>query len=253
LTNSKAFKCNCTDGYYGQYCDKKNGCHKHKCKKGICVLDQKNLANYTCKCDKGFLGAFCDTADGCAKNPCKNGECKLDAKLKPSCACSAGWGGKSCDKRNCTIVQFKGKHIEKKSNKVWVHESILKKYEDLDGLAQLCKVKLHVIKSFTFNPTAKDTKFDTLDKTNAHYYIGHAVRFEIYDDDDKLLCNDICLGKIPIPEPRAKCFTDGLNAIKWKWSILDPTTCHTGFAVANVKEYNELREHVQVGCKETKF
>ena len=52
----------------------------------------------------GFLGAFCDTADGCAKNPCKNGECKLDAKLKPSCACSAGWGGKSCDKSNNSNV-----------------------------------------------------------------------------------------------------------------------------------------------------
>ncbi len=59
--------------------------------------------------------------------------------------------------------------------------------------------------------------------------------------------------EIPIPNAKAKCFIDGLNAIKWKWSILDSTTIHTGYAIANTNQYNALREHIQNGCKETKF
>lgn len=252
LKNSLAFKCNCTEGYMGKYCEKTNGCHKNKCKRGACVLDSKDPTNHTCKCEEGYLGSLCDTADPCKKNPCKVGVCKVDQKLKAQCTCPAGFTGTKCDKRDCKLVQVKGKHIEKSSNKVWVHESLEKKFEDIDGLAKLCHVKLHILKSY-IPSTSKTNKYDSTEKTNQHHYIGHALKFEIYDENDKLLCNDICLGKIPIPDSKAKCFIDGLNAIKMKWSILDPTVIHTGFATANINEYNNIREEVQVGCKETKF
>ena len=52
--------------------------------------------------------------------------------------------------------------------------------------------------------------------------------------------------EIPIPVPEAKCLIDGLAAIQLKWSILDPTTIHSGYHVANIKNYNDAREAHQV-------
>jgi hypothetical protein len=246
LKNKKQSICNCTTGYFGSYCEKKTGCSANPCRKGNCTNNPKNLADFTCKCNEGFVGHKCDTVDACHKNPCKVGKCSMDEKFKAVCSCPPGWGSKSCDKRNCTITSFKGKHFSKDSNKAHVDSSILKKLEDLDGLAKLCHVKIHVLRSFKLGTPAAG------DKSNVHYQIGHAIGFEIYDEHDKLLCNDICLGKIPIPQKQAKCFVDGLHAINWKWSILDPTTCHTGFATANTRAFNDLRDHHQVGCKENK-
>ena len=57
--------------------------------------------------------------------------------------------------------------------------------------------------------------------------------------------------EVPIPEKQAKCFIDGLHAVQIKWSILDPSTLHSGFHVANIKNYNELRGHHQIGCRES--
>lgn len=147
---------------------------------------------------------------------------------------------------------------------------------DIEGLANLCKVHLEVQKSFILNPDSKAVFYDIKDKTNPNFYIGQALSVHIYDQTDKLLCNDVCLGsklqclktlatffvlfilnsicqEIPIPQQPAKCFIDGLHAINLKWSILDPTVIHTGYHVANINVYNGLREHHQVGCRDTKF
>ena len=57
--------------------------------------------------------------------------------------------------------------------------------------------------------------------------------------------------EVPIPEKGAKCLIDGLHAIQIKWSILDPSTIHSGFHVSNLRNYNSLRENHQIGCRES--
>lgn len=252
--NQNVSTCVCTEGFFGPKCDQKSGCAKKPCRKGTCIENKLNPANYTCKCNAGFVGPKCDIADGCAKTPCKNGKCALNQKLKPECTCLAGWSSKNCDKRNCTIAEFKGKHLTKMTRKVYVDQAIYKKMEDLDSLAKLCNVKLHIEKSFMLHPDPKQANsIDIKDKTNPGHYIGQAVSLHVYDNDDKLVCNDICLGKLPIPHPGAKCLVDGLHAINWKWSILHPTEVSTNYHLGNTVGYNALREHHQVGCREKKF
>ena len=58
------------------------------------------------------------------------------------------------------------------------------------------KVKLNVITSFIKHPDPKEIKFNIKDQINPMHYIGQAMSLHLYDDKDKLLCNDICLGSI---------------------------------------------------------
>lgn len=251
--NNSLSTCTCVDPYHGKHCELKTGCSAKPCRKGNCTNDRIFPSNYTCTCNAGFVGKNCDTADACLKNPCKTGRCSLDDKLKAVCSCPLGYGSKNCDKKNCTIELYKGKEFSKDSNKIYIDKSIHSKVESLEGLAKLCKVKLHIYKSFVLHPDPKVLTYDIKDKTNPHHYVGQAMSLEVYGQDNKLMCNDICLGKVPIPSPPAKCLIDGLHAINWKWSILDPKTVHTGYHTANFREYNNLREHHQVGCRDTKF
>ena len=70
--------------------------------------------------------------------------------------------------------------------------------QNVDDLAKLCKVKLNVLTSFIKHPDAKAINLDPKDSTNPMHYIGRALSLYIYDDHDKLLCNDVCLGSINI-------------------------------------------------------
>jgi len=198
----------------------------------------------------GYVGKKCDTADACAKsNPCKSGsKCILDEKLKPVCKCPPGWSSKNCDKRNCTVVEFKGKNFVK-TPKVYIDSTIVTQFENLDGLAKLCKVKVSPLRSFSLQVDPKATP----DNLNAPFYIGHALQFDIADAEGKLLCNSVCLGKTPIPIAPAKCFVDGLNSFGFKYSILHPGVAHSNFHVTNSQIYSVYKEAKQTGCKETKF
>jgi len=80
----------------------------------------------------------------------------------------------------------------KTPQKILIDKSIENKMDNVDDLAKLCKVKLNVMDSFK---KSTDTKLDPRDTTtHPMFYIGQAVGFHIYDEKDKLLCNDICLG-----------------------------------------------------------
>ncbi|CAF0759754.1 unnamed protein product [Brachionus calyciflorus] len=255
--NNTQYTCNCTDGYHGKNCELKTGCYSNPCKKGKCMNLKSNPSDFVCTCEKGIVGKKCDTDNPCLKkNPCKNGgQCVVDDKLKAECTCPLGWtGSKTCEKRFCNITSFSSKLFAKGSAKVYIDKEIEKRMVDIEGLAKLCHVKLLVLKSFTLHPDpVKGNEFDARDKTNPGFYTGQAIQFQIYNSEDKLECNDICLAKIPIPNAGAKCFVDGLHAIKWKWSILDPTVFSTGHHVANLTAYNQIRTSHQVGCKDTKF
>jgi len=253
--NNTLYTCTCTEGFTGKDCEAKTGCNGNPCKKGKCANLKNNPSDFACTCDAGYVGKKCDTTDPCIKTPCKNGgKCTVDDKLKAVCACPAGWHGNNhCEKRNCNVTQYKSKAFTKASPKVLVDKEFEKRMIDIEKLADLCHVKLLILKSFTLNPDVRALGFDAKDKLNPGFYIGQALSFHIYNKDDKLECNEICLSKIPIPNAGAKCFVDGLHAIKFKWSILDPTVLSTGSHVANLTAYNNVRAEQQVGCREIKF
>jgi hypothetical protein len=118
--NPNISTCICTGDYTGKHCEGKFGCLSKPCKKGNCTNDPTDLTKFICKCEKGMVGEKCDTTDPCLKNPCKVGRCTADHKGKAHCSCPLGYGSDKCDKKNCTVVQFKGKNVEKHSPKLFV-------------------------------------------------------------------------------------------------------------------------------------
>ena len=65
----------------------------------------------------------------------------------------------------------------------------------MDELAKICKVKIHVLRSFELHPTEK-VHYDLNDKSNPNHYIGQALSIHVYDENDKLVCDDACLKSI---------------------------------------------------------
>lgn len=250
------FDCECGDEYHGDVCEKKSGCHKNMfgkdpCgKHGTCSNDAENPSKFHCKCEPNYVGPECDIEDKClTKNPCKKGSvCTLDEKFKPVCECQNGYTGKGCDKRNCQITKFKSKYINGKED-VYVDKAIESKFEKMEELAKLCGVTLDVTQSFTklVNP-------NSLPKNNhAMFFIGRGLRFEIMDSKHKnVICDTKCLGKIPIADKNAKCFIDGLDAIRWSYSSFVPGVVHDGSHINNFGEYSKMKEVHQVGCQQDK-
>lgn len=252
------YTCSCTSDYHGKNCTEKIGCASKPCKHdGVCTVNPLNKTAYTCKCTGAYVGENCQTKNSCEpKNPCKHdGKCMIDKKSgKHYCECKPGWGHEHCDKQVCNVTEMTLKQKTKKSLKVYLDEGIKSNVKDLDDLAKLCKVHLHVLQSFILHPDqSKAYTYDVREKNNPNFYTGKALRVHLYDTKDNLLCNDVCLGKIPVPVSEAKCFLDGLYAIKWKMSHLDPGCIHTDHYAQNMAAYNRHREHFQKGCQGKKF
>ena len=62
----------------------------------------------------------------------------------------------------------------------------------MDELAKLCKVKVHVEKSFELHQNEK-ADYDIRDKLNPNHYSGQAMSIKVYDEKDHLLCDETCL------------------------------------------------------------
>ncbi len=97
-------------------------------------------------------------------------------------------------KGNCTIVEFKGKHFtkDKSSPTIYIDKAWEESVKKLDELAKLCKVKIHVLKSFELHQNEM-ADYDVRDKLNPNHYIGQALSIHIYDEKENLLCDDKCL------------------------------------------------------------
>lgn len=247
------FECECQGEYYGEKCEKKTGCHKNlfgkdPCKHGTCSNDAEDMSTYHCKCEDNYVGKDCDIKDAClTNNPCVKGSvCTLDDNFKPKCECQIGFKGKKCDERDCPITRFKGKNFLSKDN-IYVDQKLIPNYEKLDGLADLCGVKVEVTQSFT-----KLVKPTDLVKNNyAMFFTGHGLRFEI-SDGKKIICDEKCLGMNPIGDKKAACFINGLNAIDWKYSTWLAGVLHDGSHINNFGDYNTMKQATQVGCQQDK-
>jgi len=76
-------------------CSDIDDCAPNPCKHGAC---QDKLNDFTCACDAGWKGKTCEqNIDDCAKDPCKHGTCQ-DGFKDFACTCDPGWEGKLCDK-----------------------------------------------------------------------------------------------------------------------------------------------------------
>jgi hypothetical protein len=101
-----------------------------------------------------------------------------------------------CEARNCTIVEYtNGKHFTSFTGRVHIDERIAHKVDDLDFLAQLCHARIHVLKSFILHHDSRlATTLDLRDSVNPNHYVGQAISFNVYDENERLACNDACLG-----------------------------------------------------------
>jgi hypothetical protein len=195
------YTCTCVGEYHGKTCELKTGCNGSPCKnKGTCKNDMKDPSKFHCTCDANHVGDKCEYDHPCLgkHNPCKSGKCSVDPKThKAVCACPPGYMSAKCDKKNCTIIEHssKEKRFEKHSPKLFIDKSIEDRVVTLEKLASTCKVKLHVLKSFVLS-AKKEYKYNPSDSTHLGHYNGEAMSIHIYDEDNKLICNDVCLSSM---------------------------------------------------------
>ena len=96
-------------------------------------------------------------------------------------------------KGNCTIIEFKGKNFAK--SHVYIDQDMLKKFQDLDGLAKLCNIQIQPLRSFVLQNNFKETT----DLEEAPFYVGKALKYEINDVKGKKICDKDCLkSNLPI-------------------------------------------------------
>ena len=95
-------------------------------------------------------------------------------------------------KGECTIVEFSGRQFTKSSAKILVDKSWETQVKRLDELALSCKVRIHVLKSFVLHAD-KSALYNVREQLHPNHYIGQALSVHLYDKNERLLCDEMCL------------------------------------------------------------
>eukprot|EP01006_Ploeotia_vitrea_P027676 TRINITY_DN60452_c0_g1_i1.p1 TRINITY_DN60452_c0_g1~~TRINITY_DN60452_c0_g1_i1.p1 ORF type:complete len:1451 (+),score=247.46 TRINITY_DN60452_c0_g1_i1:253-4353(+) len=120
----KAYRCDCKQGWGGEYCTlpvKADKCSQYKCKwshskhkvlcqawkcngKGSqCYTDQKN--NPYCQCAKYYHGNHCQYKEVCnqAVTKCQHGSTCVEVRRTYICKCTKGYTGRYCQTKQSTV------------------------------------------------------------------------------------------------------------------------------------------------------
>ncbi|CAH0560178.1 unnamed protein product [Brassicogethes aeneus] len=98
LTNEYQYGCNCFEGYYGGFCEKKiTPCESSPClNKGSC--EEVNVTDFTCKCPLGYSGKYCQDFEVPCKLSCLHGgTCVESDENDFVCLCPEGFYGEFCE------------------------------------------------------------------------------------------------------------------------------------------------------------
>lgn len=217
------------------------------------LVDYNPSAANHCPHGLAGLNGKCDKDDLCVKkNPCRDGStCSLDAHLKPVCGCKNGYKGSKCDKKNCTIKQFKGDkgfggHWYKHT-KFYISEDAEKNFKDLDDLAETCKVQFAEVRGFTKNT---DPNYKINEEAPQH--AGYGFKAMLKDSKGKLLCNELCLGKDTSKmQGPVKCIMSSLGSVGFGHNHKHPGHFYVkSLLLKTGAEYKKIKELKQVGCSD---
>uniref|UniRef100_A0A8C1PHJ8 Neurogenic locus notch homolog protein 1 n=1 Tax=Cyprinus carpio TaxID=7962 RepID=A0A8C1PHJ8_CYPCA len=112
LDQINSYRCMCEAGWTGRNCDINiNECLSNPCMNGGTCKDM--TSGYVCTCRAGFSGEVCERVLApCAQRPCKNGGVCVESEdfQSFSCACPAGWQGKSVCVSSCVFHVLSDHH-----------------------------------------------------------------------------------------------------------------------------------------------
>ena len=89
-------------------------------------------------------------------------------------------------------MEFSGRQFTKSSAKILVDKSWETQVKRLDELALSCKVRIHVLKSFVLHAD-KSALYNVREQLHPNHYIGQALSVHLYDKNERLLCDEMCL------------------------------------------------------------
>jgi len=81
--------------------------------------------------------------------------------------------------------------------------------QTLSTYAKQCHVKINIKRAFIQDHSTIST-IKLHDHSALAFRLGEAIKFELFDQDNKLLCNQLCMKKNLSRLPDAKCFLEKL-------------------------------------------
>jgi hypothetical protein len=151
-------------------------------------------------------------------------------------------------KPKCPIKKYKStKYIT--GEQLLVHEDFEDRVDAVEKVAKDCKVHIYMKGSYyqLQNPAQQVLV------TEADIVIGHAFYFEVRDESNALLCNQLCLSKNPTDMPEVKCFLQGITSRGLTWSRYNSNVISDNTYASNTQGYQTLKTDIQTKCQNQGF
>ena len=170
-------------------------------------------------------------------------------------------------KPKCPIKKFKAtKHIS--GNDLLVHENFQERVKSIDDVAKSCKVIVYIKGSYyQLGSPTQSVPYNDYDLV-----IGHGFQFQLRDESNAMLCNEICLSKSKTKSSRwtcsdssrylslgpndiaeVRCFLQGIANRGLVWSRLNSNVISDGTYSSNIGGYQTLKNDIQTRCKDEKL
>jgi hypothetical protein len=119
--------------------------------------------------------------------------------------------GKVFSKNRCPIKLYNPKDSSFIGVKLYTNANTFHPLlQTLSTYAKQCHVKINVKRAFIQDNSAM-SNIMLRDHSALAFRLGEAIKFEIFDQDNKLLCNQSCMKKNLSHLPDAKCFLEKLS------------------------------------------
>jgi hypothetical protein len=165
--------------------------------------------------------------------------------------------GKIFPKNQCPIKLYDPKDpsftgVKLYANVITFHPLL----QNLSHIAKRCHVKINVKQAFV-QENSVIQKVLPIDRTSSAFQLGEAIEFELLDQDNKLLCNRLCIEKSLSQLkrlPNAKCFLKKLSRNHdLQQDLITPAILRKRRTNESLISLDDKRNDLQKKCKKFHF
>ena len=102
--NDVGMECNCTEGWYGFFCERRYSCLDQLCQHGATCIN--TTTGFNCTCPPSWTGRLCERRYSCLDQLCQHGSTCLNTTTGFNCTCQPSWTGQFCERRYSCLDQL---------------------------------------------------------------------------------------------------------------------------------------------------